>query len=166
MHLAPFRYSHKYSNGESFKFSFTIISGQMLVSFLIATVVSNSQGKPNPIPPIWGFMSGLFNFGSVFFGLTSLEYLSYPFQALIKSSKILSVLLGTLILRNKTDKRQNIARQQIVSAVIITFGIIIFNLFVYFPSKCPNLLTAVAKLKKKHGHKNNWGRLGNFVIGF
>jgi len=65
------------------------------------------------------------NFGTMICANTALSYVSYPVQALMKSSKILSILLVSFFLA--TGKAYS--KSQYVSGFIITTGIVIFNLF-------------------------------------
>ena len=53
----------------------------------------------------------------------ALKYVSYPIQALMKSSKIISVMLISAF--SGTEKFSKI---QYVSATLITLGIILFNI--------------------------------------
>ena len=64
------------------------------------------------------------NFGTMICANTALSYVSYPVQALLKSSKIISILLVSLVL----GKGKDYTRIQYISACLITIGIIVFNL--------------------------------------
>ena len=67
---------------------------------------------------------GLFNCMSMLCSNTALSFVSYPIQALFKSCKVLSVLIVGLLF-GKTSYRIN----QYISAVIVTLGIVGFNLY-------------------------------------
>jgi len=64
------------------------------------------------------------SFGSVFLAAQSLAFISFPVQALMKSSKIISILIVSLILRLAS----NHTKKQYFCGFLITLGIVIFNL--------------------------------------
>jgi len=64
------------------------------------------------------------SFVSVFLAAQSLSYVAFPIQAIMKSSKIISILIVSLILRIKGQH----TRSQYICGFLITTGIVIFNL--------------------------------------
>jgi drug/metabolite transporter (DMT)-like permease len=109
---------------------------QSLFAFIISMIVKYSIGKRgNKIPYKQQMIMGFYNMTSLILGNTAynhiisifiilfrLLYVSYPLQALIKSAKILSVLLASLLNGSKKFKFS-----EILSAALITFGIMLFN---------------------------------------
>jgi len=81
----------------------------------------------NNISKSFGLKLGIFNTISMIGSISALNYVSYPVQALMKSSKILSVLLVTLIIGGKKHNKMDF-----FCAGFITIGILIFNLLVLF----------------------------------
>jgi UDP-galactose transporter B1 len=67
---------------------------------------------------------GACSFGSVFMASSALAYVSFPVQAIMKSSKIISILIVSFLLGFKGQH----TRSQYLCGFIITAGIIIFNL--------------------------------------
>jgi len=67
------------------------------------------------------------NFGTMICANTALSYVSYPVQALMKSSKILSILMVSLCFAGAVKKKYT--KSQYLSGFIITTGIVVFNLF-------------------------------------
>jgi len=76
------------------------------------------------------FRLGLFNTISMLGSNTALNYVSYPVQALMKSCKILSVILVTFVVGGHKH-----SRVEVFCALLITIGIFIFNVQVIFFKK-------------------------------
>jgi UDP-galactose transporter B1 len=111
---------------EKFSFGFAIPLFQNLFCFIVAALVnrlyykqykSNMDLKSELLIAVTGFISAY---------LTSLalSYVSFPIQAIMKSSKIISILAVSLILRVKGQH----TKSQYFCGVVITLGIILFNL--------------------------------------
>jgi UDP-galactose transporter B1 len=67
---------------------------------------------------------GSCSFGSVFMASQALAYVSFPVQAIMKSSKIISILIVSFLLGFKGQH----SRSQYLCGFIITAGIVVFNL--------------------------------------
>jgi hypothetical protein len=66
----------------------------------------------------------LLSFGSVFLASQSLAYVSFPVQAIMKSSKILSILIVALLFGYSSQH----TKRQYLCGLLITTGIIMFTL--------------------------------------
>jgi UDP-galactose transporter B1 len=115
--------------GQRFSYSFAILLFQNLFSFILAHLLNryhynlkNSAMDLKTELTIAGC-----NFGTMICANTALSFVSYPVQALMKSSKIVSILMVSLIFVSATKKKYSAS--QYFSGFIITLGIIIFNLF-------------------------------------
>jgi len=64
------------------------------------------------------------SFFSVLLAAQALSYVAFPIQAIMKSSKIISILIVSLILRIKGQH----TRSQYICGFLITAGIVVFNL--------------------------------------
>jgi len=64
------------------------------------------------------------SFWSVFLASQSLAYVSFPIQSIMKSSKIISILIVSFLLGSKSQH----SKSQYFCGFIITTGIVIFNL--------------------------------------
>jgi UDP-galactose transporter B1 len=117
-----------YSGGknERFKFAWATLFLQGIMSYLLAGAINRFYYglKQSVLPLKLQFQVSLFYSISMFGSNAALKYVSYPIQALMKSSKIISVMLISAI--SGTEKFSKI---QYVSATVITLGIIIFNVF-------------------------------------
>jgi len=110
---------------EKFSFGFATSLFQNLFSFILAACVNRfyynqSSSKMDLKSEL--LISGC-SFGSVFMASQALAYVSFPIQAIMKSSKIISILLVSLILGVKGH-----TKSQYFCGFIITAGIVIFNL--------------------------------------
>jgi len=110
---------------EKFSFGFATSLFQNFFSFILAAGVNRfyynqSNSKMDLKSEL--LISGC-SFGSVFMASQALAYVSFPIQAIMKSSKIISILLVSLILGVKGH-----TKSQYFCGFIITAGIVIFNL--------------------------------------
>ena len=64
-----------------------------------------------------------YSFVSVFLASQALAFVSFPIQAIMKSSKIISILIVSLVLGSK----QKFAKSQYLCGFLITAGIVLFN---------------------------------------
>ena len=111
-----------------FRESSILILMQALFSFVIARFINSrfsEKNNENPISFRSGAKLGFWNTLSMVCGVSALKYVSYPVQALMKSSKILSVLLVTFVIGGKRH-----SKYEYTCAILIAFGILIFNLLV------------------------------------
>jgi len=111
---------------ERFTFGFATSIFQNLLSFLLAMAVNRikynqTQSKMDRKSEL--IIAGC-SFGSVFLAAQALAYISFPVQALMKSSKIISILIVSFLLGSNAKH----TRSQYFCGFIITLGIIIFNL--------------------------------------
>jgi UDP-galactose transporter B1 len=113
-------------DGNKFKFAWATLFLQGILSFLLAGAINRFYYnlKQSALPFKLQFQVALFYSLSMFGSNAALKYISYPIQALMKSSKIISVMLISAV--SGTEKFSKI---QYVSATVITLGIIIFNVF-------------------------------------
>eukprot|EP00331_Platyophrya_macrostoma_P029738 CAMPEP_0176456604 /NCGR_PEP_ID=MMETSP0127-20121128/31390_1 /TAXON_ID=938130 /ORGANISM="Platyophrya macrostoma, Strain WH" /LENGTH=347 /DNA_ID=CAMNT_0017846601 /DNA_START=31 /DNA_END=1074 /DNA_ORIENTATION=+ len=113
-------------DGTKFKFAWATLFLQGIFSYLLAGAINRFYYnlKQSVLPLKLQFQVALFYSLSMFGSNAALKYISYPIQALMKSSKIISVMLISAV--SGTEKFSKI---QYVSATIITLGIIIFNVF-------------------------------------
>ncbi|CAD8127767.1 unnamed protein product [Paramecium sonneborni] len=105
-----------------FQFSSVLIFMQMLFYNLLCMAMIYRNKIKFVCTKKEGSYLGLLNFTSMIGALAALQYVSFPLQALVKSCKILSVLVVGLVLGN-----QKFTKQQILCGLIITIGIYIFN---------------------------------------
>jgi len=109
-----------------FSFSFAILLFQNLLSFIVAGSIQKYYYGATK--SAMDFRTELTiagcNFGTMICANTALSYVSYPVQALLKSSKIISILLVSLLL----GKAKKYTKSQYFSACVITMGIVVFNL--------------------------------------
>jgi UDP-galactose transporter B1 len=115
--------------GERFSYSFAILLFQNLFSFLLARAINRYQFglKQSAMDLKTELTIAGCNFGTMICANTALSFVSYPVQALMKSSKIISILMVSLIFASATKKKYTAS--QYFSGFIITTGIVIFNLF-------------------------------------
>jgi len=125
-----------YTEGKSdqkFSYSFAILLFQNLFSALLAGAINRYyyKLKHSAMDLTTEVAIGGCNFGTMICANTALSFVSYPVQALMKSSKIISILMVSLlfglIFPNMTKKKY--AASQYFSGFIITTGIVVFNLF-------------------------------------
>jgi UDP-galactose transporter B1 len=112
---------------EKFTFSFAVLLFQNLFSFILARSINvyyYNQDKSKMDLKTELTIGGC-NFGTMICANTALSFVSYPVQALMKSSKIISILMVSLCF--PTSKK--FGKMQYVSGLIITTGIIVFNVF-------------------------------------
>lgn len=123
-----FSFSHDYGEGKRFKFAFALVFLQAFITYLISSIKLSFQNGLSLKDHIG---LGLFNTVSMLGSNTALNYVSYPVQALMKSSKILSVILVTFVVGGHFH-----SYSEVLCGVLITIGILIFNLqvknFIYF----------------------------------
>ena len=115
-------YGTKIDEKVKFRSSFALVFFQAFMTYFFAMFMIGFQ---NPIHLKDQFFLGLYNTVSMLGSNTALRYVSYPVQALMKSCKIISVILVTFVVGGKKH-----SRIEVICAVIITIGIFIFNLTV------------------------------------
>ena len=123
------RFSHDYSEGKSeqkikFSFAFILVFFQSFLTYFFAAIILRFN---NGLSLIEHFKLGFYNTVSMLGSNSALNYVSYPVQALMKSCKILSVILVTFVVGGHHH-----SRIEVFCAVLITIGIFIFNLQVFF----------------------------------
>jgi len=111
---------------QKFTYGFATSIFQNILSFLVAMIVNRvhyKQTKSKMDLKSELLIAGC-SFGSVFMAAQALAYISFPVQALMKSSKIISILIVSFLLGSKASH----TKSQYFCGFIITLGIIIFNL--------------------------------------
>jgi UDP-galactose transporter B1 len=111
---------------ERFTFGFATSIFQNLLSFLLAMAVNRfyygeTKSKMDRRSEL--IIAGC-SFGSVFLAAQALAYISFPVQALMKSSKIISILIVSFLMKSGAKHTNS----QYFCGFIITLGIVIFNL--------------------------------------
>jgi UDP-galactose transporter B1 len=111
---------------ERFSFGFATSLFQNLFSFILAACVNRFYygQKASRMDLKSELTIGFCSFGSVFMASQALAYVSFPIQAIMKSSKIISILIVSFLLGVKGQH----TKSQYFCGVIITTGIVIFNL--------------------------------------
>jgi len=111
---------------ERFSYGFATSLFQNLFSFIVAACVNkfyyNQTASKMDLKS--ELLISCCSFGSVFMASQALAYVSFPIQAIMKSSKIISILIVSLLLGIKGQH----TRSQYFCGFIITAGIVIFNL--------------------------------------
>jgi UDP-galactose transporter B1 len=112
---------------EKFSFGFATSIFQNLFSWLVAMLVNRivykqSQSKMDLKSEL---TIAFCNFSSVNLASQSLAFTSFPVQALMKSSKIISILIVSFLIGSNAQH----TKSQYFCGFIITTGIVIFNLF-------------------------------------
>jgi len=112
--------------GEKFTFGFATSLFQNIFCYILAVLVNRFYYKQSTsrMDMKSELTIGICSFGSVFMASQALAYVSFPIQAIMKSSKIISILVVSLILGSKGQH----TRSQYFCGFIITAGIVIFNL--------------------------------------
>jgi len=110
---------------DRFNFGFATSLFQNLFSFLLAAGVNRFYYKQteSKMDLKSELIIGGCSFGSVFMASQALAYVPFPVQAIMKSSKIISILLVSLLLGFKSQH----TKSQYLCGFIITLGIVIFN---------------------------------------
>jgi len=110
---------------QKFSYGFATTIFQSLFAFIIAVLINRLHYKRTE--SAMDFKSqmsiALISFCSGTFANQALIYLSYPIQSIMKSSKILSILIVALVLRIKGQH----TKSQYFCGLIITTGIVLFN---------------------------------------
>jgi UDP-galactose transporter B1 len=111
---------------ERFTFGFATSIFQNFLSFLLAMAVNRLHygEKKSKMDLKSELIIAGCSFGSVFLAAQALAYVSFPVQALMKSSKIISILIVSFLLRSNAKH----TKSQYFCGFIITLGIVIFNL--------------------------------------
>lgn len=124
-----FRTDYSGDPDHQFNYSFAVLLFQNLFSFLLASAINRySFGLTRSAMDFKTELAiGACNFGTMICANTALSFVSYPVQALMKSSKILSILMVSLVFAGATKKKYSMS--QYFSGFVITTGIIVFNLF-------------------------------------
>jgi UDP-galactose transporter B1 len=112
---------------EKFSYGFATSIFQNLFSWIVATCVNrfvyNQEKSKMDVKS--EITIAFCNFSSVNLASQSLLYTSFPVQALMKSSKIISILIVSFLIGSAA----NHTKSQYFCGFIITTGIVIFNLF-------------------------------------
>lgn len=119
-------YRTDYGNtGEKFKFSWTVIFFQALFSWITAKSINTFyyKQKKSSFPRKLQIEIAAFYALSMFGSNQALKFIPYVVQALMKSSKVLSVMLVS-----KFAGTETFSKMQYFSGLLITTGIVIFNL--------------------------------------
>lgn len=121
------RFSRDYGEGQfsekkRFRFAFALVFLQSFLTYFFSAIMLKFS---NGLSLKEHFKLGLFNTTSMLGSNTALAYVSYPVQALMKSCKILSVMLVTFVVGGHKH-----TRIEVFCAVLITIGIFIFNVTV------------------------------------
>lgn len=111
---------------ERFSYGFATSLFQNIFSFILAACVNRFyyNQKQSRMDLKSELIIGSCSFGSVFMASQALAYVSFPVQAIMKSSKIISILIVSFLLGFKGQH----TKSQYFCGFIITAGIIIFNL--------------------------------------
>jgi len=111
---------------EKFSFGFATSLFQNIFSFLLATYVNKFyHGQTKSRMDLKSeLVIGACSFGSVFMASQALAYVSFPIQAIMKSSKIISILIVSFLVSSKSQH----TKSQYLCGFIITAGIVLFNL--------------------------------------
>jgi hypothetical protein len=148
-----------YTEGKSdqkFSYSFAILLFQNLFSALLAGSINRYyyKLKHSAMDLKTELAIGGCNFGTMICANTALSFVSYPVQALMKSSKIISILMVSLlfglIFPNMTKKK--------------IFSLSIFlRIYHYYRNRCLQLIPR--KPQRREGNKPVWvGFIGDFTI--
>jgi len=111
---------------EKFSFGFATSIFQNILSFILAFCVNKFYYKQtvSRMDVKSELIIGSCSFGSVFMASQALAYVSFPIQAIMKSSKIISILIVSFLLGFKGQH----TKSQYLCGFIITTGIVIFNM--------------------------------------
>jgi len=111
---------------ERFSYGFATSLFQNLFGFILAACVNRfcyGQKKSKMDLKSELVISGC-GFGSVYLATQALAYVSFPVQAIMKSSKIISILIVSFLIGSKSQH----SKSQYFCGFIITTGIVLFNL--------------------------------------
>lgn len=115
-------YKHVSPDGTKFTYTLTLLVLQCVVNALMAALLS-FRGRGLTGVPFFEFaLPGLSYIGAMLFSNEALKFVTYPMQALAKSSKMIPVMLTNVIVFHK---RYSI--REYSSVVLITLGILIFQ---------------------------------------
>jgi len=110
---------------EKFKFGFATSLFQNIFSYFIAKfVIKTYKMHTVQMDKKAEISTGALSFGSVFLASQSLAYVSFPVQAIMKSSKILSILMVAFLFGYSSQH----TKRQYLCGMLITTGIIMFTL--------------------------------------
>jgi len=126
-----FRYDYSGLNREKgtyerFSFGFATSLFQNLFCFIVAAAVNRFyyNQKQSKMDIKSELLIASCSFGSVFLASQALAYVPFPVQAIMKSSKIISILIVSFIM----GARGQHGKSQYFCGFIITAGIVLFNL--------------------------------------
>ena len=115
--------SHKDSNGQKFHFPITLLLAQVTAHVVMSGAATYMLGeKKETIPMKEAWMPGFTFVTAMFFSNLALQYVSYPMQALAKSSKMIPVMIGGLLFRS-----EKYSLLQYMQVALVTMGISIFQ---------------------------------------
>jgi len=118
---------------QRFSYSFAVLLFQNLFSAVLAHCVNRYYYnlKQSAMDLKTELTIAGCNFGTMICANTALSFVSYPVQALMKSSKIISILMVSLLFGAifPAMNKKKYTASQYFSGFVITTGIIIFNLF-------------------------------------
>jgi len=111
---------------EKFTYSFAILLFQNIFSYLVAHAINRYYYNLKKSAMDWKTeaLIGGCNFGTMISANTALSFVSFPVQALMKSSKIVSILMVSLCF----GAGKSYSKKQYLTGFIITLGIVLFNL--------------------------------------
>lgn len=114
-----------------FKESSIFILLQSFSCYIVAIIMMNRKLNKNEEVLLGHerIKLSLLNLFSLLTSLSALKYISFPIQTLMKSSKILSVMLVSVLIGGK-----KYTKLEYLCALCISIGIILFNLLVIFLS--------------------------------
>jgi len=110
---------------EPFKFGFATSLFQNIFSFILAAFINRKyEGKSqSSLNTKTQLKLAFASFFSLFLASQALAYVSFPVQAIMKSSKIISILIVSLLFRSKVKHTTS----QYMCGFLITLGIVLFN---------------------------------------
>jgi len=118
-------YKFKHADGVGFKATFFLLFLQCLVNVVYALVCMQFSPKSNYKVPVTDFcLSGGCYIFAMLFSNEALKYVSYPTQALGKSSKMVPVMLFGVLFGSKKYKAF-----EYICVLLVTAGITMFQLF-------------------------------------
>lgn len=116
-------YSYVSPNNQAFNFTLTLLAFQVLAHTIAAgvtTILLKENFKTLPMKEAW--MPGATFVSAMLCSNLALEFVSYPTQALAKSSKMIPVMIGGLFFGS-----ERYTLLQYLQVMFVTFGITVFQ---------------------------------------
>mmetsp|Transcript_21072 Transcript_21072/g.51474 ORF Transcript_21072/g.51474 Transcript_21072/m.51474 type:complete len:334 (+) Transcript_21072:80-1081(+) len=108
---------------EHFTFATFLIGAQCLINALAAAIPVAVWPQPRQTAPMWKYaLAALFYMCAMLFSFKALAFMSYPMQALGKSSKMIPVMLMGIVVRKK-----RYTLREYFCVFLITAGVILFS---------------------------------------